>query len=172
MIGNLRYLTADGEVIPASCLMDDFCTYSGELCWSFRSVVDEFRVVVAYEDDPCVWDATCTACVLGVVPSNPSAENDKDRVSDCPTCEGTGVDETIPLHLIGVGSIVTPKPDHWRYGKWSGTLLLVLLSHTSGWWHTGLYRHGGEPAHMETVPTDMNGWTVVRAVPPAHTPND
>jgi hypothetical protein len=166
MTGNLRYLrylTADGEVIPASRLMDDFCTYSGELCWSFRSAVDESRVVVAYEDDPCVWDATCTTCEgYGIVPrASMAVMGDGSPVpkgNTCQTCGGTGVDETIPLRLVGVGSVVRSAVTG---------LSMVVVSRDADDWLTCADTDGA----IRIFPvTDLGStWTVVRAVPPAHT---
>jgi hypothetical protein len=122
-----------------------------------------------FEGAANTWDATCTTCEGAKGFEGADHSDEPTRWYPCPDCEGTGVDETVPLRLVGAGSIVTPQPDHWKYGKWSGRLLLILLSDRAGWWSTGLYRHGGDPARMETVPTDLSGWQVVRPVPPVLT---
>jgi hypothetical protein len=158
-----RYLAADGFVL--ACRDHEGCdkTEGFDSCGCHYCVghMDLTRTSLTWEsNDPCVWDATCTTCVLGVVPSNPSAENDEDRVSDCPDCKGTGVDEKIPLHLIGIGSRLSreDRTDLIIVGKMDDIAFCV--------------EPDGHAHQLIELAAIGRVWTVARAVPPAHTPND
>jgi hypothetical protein len=158
MTCNLRYLTADGRKLV--CMVD---AHRPEFPQHFDKDFSEGSAWMT--EDPCSFDATCTACGgrkqvfaeldvpeedgMGAVTTRP-----------CPSCDGTGVDETIPLHLIGVGSQLRDLS-----GGHKGLLVIARL------WKGGFDFHPEYDSTACWAAMSEIGQTfeLVRAVPPAHT---
>jgi hypothetical protein len=151
-----RYLTADGRVLRCDLEHGDAPEAHGT-----GADTRGRRLLMWRVDAPCVWDATCTTCegvgeVLEPLPNG--------FVGGCVVCDGTGVDETIPLRMIGAGSVFA-----------NGDRAVFVLSDPVGFdaawsvtWTS--WRWAKEPTPTVWFnPTKRGDWTVVRAVPPAHT---
>jgi hypothetical protein len=103
-------------------------------------------------------DKTCTVCkgkgCLGgsMVPGHPEPA-DASHARD-----GTGVDETMPLRMIGIGSVLRTTLDL------AAPVDVVLLTDN----HGGTYaRSGGGVIDADEIGPDKT-WQVVCAVPPMH----
>jgi hypothetical protein len=122
MTGNPRRLTADGRVCSATHVILDpakgdpvairlFGSW-GVDCGSLNLIHDPVKCEVClpseawFEGAANTWDATCKTCRGdGLDPRNLVSH------TGCPTCGGTGVDETIPAHLVGIGSVLRDARD-------------------------------------------------------------
>jgi hypothetical protein len=159
MIGNLRYLTADAEVLHE---------WAGiprrNECAAFipaKAPDDErlARIIWAALDDLCVWDATCTPCKDVESAAAAWARDPMAFAQGCPTCKGTGVDETIPTHLVGIGSRLRDArdgTDHLVIARAENNI--ATRSIEDGRWLTRVVSQigPGKP------------WLLVRPVPAAH----
>jgi hypothetical protein len=152
MTGNLRYPTADGRVLQESDRKGDRIRFSDG---------HQYEVTTT-EGNPLVFDATCTTCkgmkqvfVELDVPEEDGMGAVTTRL--CSPCKGTGVDETIPLHLVGVGSRLSreDRTDLIIVGKMDDIAFCVEPD-----------GHAHQPLELAAI---GRVWTVTRAVPPAHT---
>jgi hypothetical protein len=149
-----RYLTADGQTL--ACMVD---AHRPEFPQHFDKDFSEGSAWMT--EDPCAWDATCTTCKpRGYLGIRGWSDVDGDWHIGCPTCEGIGVDETIPLHMIGIGSRLSreDRTDLIIVGKMDDIAFCVEPD-----------GHGHQLIELADI---GRVWQVVRAVPPAHTPND
>jgi hypothetical protein len=152
-----RYLTSDGRVLV--CLLDHRRVHKGR--FTHRNSYNTTIAVMSWpDDDPCAWDAPdCREC-RGSGCSGWVFPEDFHRCADCcPDCEGIGVDETIPLHLIGEGSKVRARA--------KTTCREVFLINVDTSPQVLGYCTSCEEEH--TMDLTWEGWQLVRAVPPAHT---
>jgi hypothetical protein len=117
------------------------------------------------DDDPFAWDATCTPCEgRGTVATQGWPITHAQE--PCSPCNGTGVDETIPLQLVGIGSVLRYDGSSTSLrGEW----IVVWV------WATGAVRVHALVGHgrgcTSVLPDDIGRgctWQVVRAVPPAN----
>jgi hypothetical protein len=182
MTCNLRYLTSDGRVLRCTVPGDhDDDEMLIELNGQHNSNTRgrswmNYDGVTWPANDPCAWDATCTDCKgrkqvfaeldvpeedgMGAVTTRP-----------CRPCEGTGVDETIPLHLIGPGSVL----QHCDNPEERFRVVVVELAGEYGELGTLTAVWLGILDAVYIVLDDIGPnktWQVARVVPPAHTPND
>jgi hypothetical protein len=165
-----RYLTADGRVLV--CLLDHHRVHKGR--FTHRNSCNTTVAVMSWpDDDPCVWDATCTTCDgYGIVPrASMAVMGDGSPVpkgNTCLTCGGTGVDEGIPLRLVGIGSVLEVVRET-PYGLPVGSRVLVT-SVVGDSFGTVLIRKNADQAIWCVMPEQIGvKWWLVRAVPPAHT---
>jgi hypothetical protein len=144
-----RYPLADGREVP--CAWYDSITHP-RLCSIGTAPLLQWDRL-----DPLARDATCTACKGEKGFEGEDHSDEPTRWYPCPTCKGTGVDETIPLHLVGVGSRLSreDRTDLIIVGKMDDIAFCV------------------EPDGRAHQPLELAAigrvWTVARAVPPAHT---
>jgi hypothetical protein len=113
-----------------------------------------------FEGAANTWDATCTTCEGAKGFEGADHSDEPTRWYPCPTCNGTGVDETIPLHMIGIGSVLA-HPDYAEFR------CVVIARDASGCPKVAAVDTDGG-LRSSFVAWD-DGWTVARAVPPAHT---
>lgn len=155
---HLRYLTTDGEVLYGTDADEHSVTLARR---------DLTRTFTVPSDDPLLWKAPdCTMAAH------------KYGTRDCPPCNGTGVDESIPLRLVGVGSVLRyndrledccsevlrlvtkvgrrPQKDRERFPSSAPPVSTQCAS--CGSWRV-LLPHDIGPGRP---------WTVFRAVPPMH----
>jgi hypothetical protein len=100
-----RYPLADGREAP--CMWHDSITHPDRCSTGTAPLMQWDRL------DPLARDATCTACGgKGVMPSGANrSANPVFAESPCIPCDGTGVDEAVPMHFVGVGSTLLDSTD-------------------------------------------------------------
>jgi hypothetical protein len=149
-----RYLTADGQTLM--CMVD---VHRPEFPQHFDKDFSEGSAWMT--EDPCAWEAPdCQEC-RGSGCSGWVFPEDFHRCGNCcPDCKGTGVDETIPMRLVGVGSVLA-HPDYAEFR------CVVIARDASGCPKVAAVDTDGG-LRSSFVAWD-DGWTVARAVPPAHT---
>jgi hypothetical protein len=148
-----RYLTADGRVLRCDLEHGDAPEAHGT-----GADTRGRRLLMWRVDAPCAWDATCKTCKpRGYLGIRGWSDVDGDWHIGCPTCEGIGVDETIPLHMIGIGSRLSreDRTDLIIVGKMDDIAFCVEPD-----------GHGHQLIELADI---GRVWTVARAVPPAHT---
>jgi hypothetical protein len=157
---NERCLTADGRVL--ACLLDHRRVYKGR--FTHRNAYNTTIAGLQWTNsEPFRWDATCVRCRGRGTYFKGQMDND---LSPCPTCKGTGVDERIPLHLVGVGSeleAIRDTPDGLRAGR------RLLVTHVGDlWWYAIPLDRTADPSFCRLMPVDFGAtYEVVRPVPPA-----
>jgi hypothetical protein len=194
MNGNPRRLTADGRVCSATHVIldpakDDLVAIRlfgswGVDCGAPSVTHDPVECGVClpseawFEGAANTWDATCTTCKDVESAAAAWARDPMAFAQGCAACKGTGVDETIPLHLIGPGSVLS-------HNRVDGREAVVISRELDvggcddlivAWFNEEVSDHETELVTLARPSWDEDRdvgpdrtWTVVRAVPPAHT---
>jgi hypothetical protein len=111
---------------------------------------------------PCTWNATCVRCRGSGTYFKGQMDND---LSPCPTCGGTGVDETIPLRMIGRGSELRDLT-----GSDEGTFVIARFMKSLIGDRDGFIYYPDDGGSCWALVSEIgDSFEVVRAVPPAHT---
>jgi hypothetical protein len=162
-----RYLTSDGRVLV--CLLDHRRVHKGR--FTHRNAYNTTIAVMSWpDDDPCVFDATCTTCKgrkQVFVELDVPEEDGMGAVTTrpCRPCEGTGVDETIPLHLIGLGSELRDLT-----GSHHGTFVIARFMKSFIRDRDGFVYYPDDGGECWALVSEIgDSFEVVRAIPPAHT---
>jgi hypothetical protein len=155
MTGNLRYPTADGRVLQESDRKGDRIRFSDG---------HQYEVTTT-EGNPLVFDATCTTCKDVASAAKAWARDPMAFAQGCAACEGTGVDETIPLRMIGLGSELRDLT-----GSHHGTFVIARFMKSFIRDRDGFVYYPDDGGECWALVSEIgDSFEVVRAIPPAHT---